>query len=201
MPPHWLSSIEIEIVAVAEALRQHDTLDNTEVELIADAAAGCAELCTAVSKRTWRSTARVGQVVELIATGTAKGQPGSRRGKMARAVLRFVEGFWRRRPDLNRGWRFCRQGRDVYLVDSSCFLVSPTPPFSLVFGRYCSQVVPNCGRAAFVPHAPTLRLRHGPPSFGCADARRVRRQPVDWILCRGQAETNCALRWPAGRGV
>ena len=50
---------------------------------------------------------------------------------------------WRRRPDLNRGWRFCRQGRDVYLVDSSCFLVGPTPPFSLVLGSYCSQVVPR----------------------------------------------------------
>jgi hypothetical protein len=45
--------------------------------------------------------------------------------------------------DLNRGWRFCRQGRNVYLVDSSCFLVGPTPGFSLVFGRYCSQIVPN----------------------------------------------------------
>src|SRR3954462_491993 len=23
-------------------------------------------------------------------------------------ALRFTQGFWRRRPDLNRGWRFCR---------------------------------------------------------------------------------------------
>jgi len=50
---------------------------------------------------------------------------------------------WRRRPDLNRGSRFCRQGRNVYLVDSSCLLVGPTPSFSLVFGRYCSQIVPK----------------------------------------------------------
>ena len=35
-------------------------------------------------------------------------------------------------PDLNRRWRFCRQGRDGYLVDSSCFLVGPTRPFSPV---------------------------------------------------------------------
>ena len=66
-----------------------------------------------------------------------------------------VEGvFWRRRPDLNRGWRFCRQGRDVYLVDSSCFLVGPAPSFSLVFGRYCSQVVPrsvDCDRVIPTP--------------------------------------------------
>ena len=58
-------------------------------------------------------------------------------------MIEFELENWRRRPDLNRGWRFCRQGRDVYLVDSSCFLVGPTPPFSLVFGRNCSQVVPN----------------------------------------------------------
>jgi hypothetical protein len=36
-----------------------------------------------------------------------------------------------------------RQGKNVYLVDSSCFLVGPTPPFSLMFGPDCSQVVPN----------------------------------------------------------
>jgi hypothetical protein len=57
----------------------------------------------------------------------------------------FPSENWRRRPDLNRGWRFCRQGRDAYLVDSSCFLVGPTTPFSPVFGRNCSQVVPKPG--------------------------------------------------------
>ena len=50
---------------------------------------------------------------------------------------------WRRRPDLNRGWRFCRQGRDVHLVVSSCFLVGRVPSSSPVFGRNCSQVVPT----------------------------------------------------------
>ena len=55
----------------------------------------------------------------------------------------FRKKFWRRHPDLNRGWRSCRQGRDVYLVDSSCFLVGPVPPFVPVFGRYCSQLVPK----------------------------------------------------------
>jgi hypothetical protein len=28
-------------------------------------------------------------------------------------AMRFSKEFWRRRPDLNRGWRFCRQGRIV----------------------------------------------------------------------------------------
>jgi hypothetical protein len=58
----------------------------------------------------------------------------------------IVEENWRRRPDLNRGWRFCRQGLDVYLVDSSCFLVGPTPPSCLVFGCNCSQIVPKFAR-------------------------------------------------------
>jgi len=65
---------------------------------------------------------------------------------------------WRRRPDLNRGWRFCRQGRDAYLVDSSCFLVGPTPPFSLVFGRNCSQIVPTFAD----PQMPLARIKARP---------------------------------------
>jgi hypothetical protein len=31
----------------------------------------------------------------------------------------------------------------MQIVDSSCFLVGPAPPFSPVFGRKCSQVVPK----------------------------------------------------------
>jgi hypothetical protein len=58
---------------------------------------------------------------------------------------RFLKNLWARRPDLNRGWRFCRLGLDVYLVDSSCFLVGPAPRFSPVFGRICSQIVPTPG--------------------------------------------------------
>ena len=65
---------------------------------------------------------------------------------------------WRRRSDLNRGWRFCRQGRDVYLVDSSCFLVGPTPSFSPVFGRNCSQVVPRFGDCERLMPTPQSRL-------------------------------------------
>ena len=43
---------------------------------------------------------------------------------------------WRRRPDLNRGWRFCRFNRVVNHVVSCWFLVSPAPPFCLVLGPY-----------------------------------------------------------------
>ena len=69
---------------------------------------------------------------------------------------------------MNRGWRFCRQGRDVYLVDSSCFLVGPYPPFSLVFGRYCSEVVPK-----FIGLVPLRTDRAIMSRCGGADARRV----------------------------
>ena len=44
---------------------------------------------------------------------------------------------------MNRGWRFCRQGQSLYLVDSSCFLVGATPPLFPVLVRRCSQVVPT----------------------------------------------------------
>jgi hypothetical protein len=46
-------------------------------------------------------------------------------------------------PGFEPGMEVLQQGQDVYLVDSSCFLVGVTPPFSLVVGRYCSQVVPS----------------------------------------------------------
>src|SRR5438094_8773561 len=94
---------------------------------------------------------------------------------------------WRRRPDLNRGWRFCRQGRDVYLVDSSCFLVGPTPSFFPVFGRNCSQVVPKFLTVAALSQRrvlervrvqyacfPTLRTRAATPR------RQVRLGGIEW---------------------
>jgi hypothetical protein len=58
-------------------------------------------------------------------------------------MIEFELENWRRRPDLNRGWRFCRQGQIVYPVDSSCVLVGPTLPSYPVFGPYCSQIVPT----------------------------------------------------------
>ena len=49
---------------------------------------------------------------------------------------------WRRPADLNRGWRSCRQGLDVCLANSSCFLVGTAPPFSPVFRRG-SRILPS----------------------------------------------------------
>ncbi len=42
---------------------------------------------------------------------------------------------WRRRPDLNRGWRFCRFNGVVNRVVSCWSLVGPAPRSYLVFGR------------------------------------------------------------------
>src|SRR5688572_25750966 len=44
--------------------------------------------------------------------------------------------YWRRRPDLNRGWRFCRFHGVVNRVVSCWSLVRPAPPFCLVLGPY-----------------------------------------------------------------
>ena len=99
--------------------------------------------------------------------------PGLRRATFA-WIMR--EG-WRRRPDLNRGWRFCRQGRDVYLVDSSCFLVGPTPPFSPVFGRYCSQIVPKSGDSERQEALSRLRSAHDQIAVGIADGHRAFADP------------------------
>src|SRR5262245_16896609 len=44
-------------------------------------------------------------------------------------------------PGFEQGWRFCRQGRIVYLVGSSCFLVGPAPPF---FHGVRAQLFPSC---------------------------------------------------------
>src|SRR5262245_1203112 len=81
-------------------------------------------------------------------------------------AIQFSEGIWRRRPDLNRGWRFCRQGRIVYLIDSSWLLAGPAPSFSPVLGRNCSQVVPN-----FLLHRTEASLplgRRSPANAECA---------------------------------
>jgi hypothetical protein len=50
--------------------------------------------------------------------------------------VEFEPKNWRRRPDLNRGWRFCRFNGVVNRVVSCWFLVCPAPPFCLVLGPY-----------------------------------------------------------------
>src|SRR5262249_55234899 len=47
---------------------------------------------------------------------------------------------WRRRPDLNRGRRFCRFHRVLHVVDSSCSLVCGIPRFLAYFGRSWTEV-------------------------------------------------------------
>src|SRR4029450_9306389 len=65
------------------------------------------------------------------------------------AVLITKKG-WRRRPDLNRGWRFCRLSRNGYVVDSSCFLVSARPSFYPVFGQFWTHIGPKFANRFFV---------------------------------------------------
>ena len=56
-------------------------------------------------------------------------------------IVEFAPKNWRRRPDLNRGWRFCRFRRVPFLDGWSCFLVRGTRRFYVVFGRFCSRIV------------------------------------------------------------
>ena len=51
-------------------------------------------------------------------------------------ALSLFEEIWRRRPDLNRGWRFCRLNGVVNGVVSCWSLVGPALPFCPVFGWY-----------------------------------------------------------------
>ncbi len=79
---------------------------------------------------------------------------------------RISEEKWRRRPDLNRGWRFCRFRRVRYLVDSPCSLVCGVPWCSLVFGRSWTEVglrLSASGRTFARPQVEaTMRRRTGP---------------------------------------
>jgi hypothetical protein len=107
--------------------------------------------------------------------------------------MRFSQEFWRPRPDLNRGLRSCRQGRDVYLVDSSCFLVGPTPSFSLVFGRYCSHVVRDFPSRSFVGllEGNEGRIESGTGSnrspLGWSRALAARARDIAASPCRGDS--------------
>jgi len=55
----------------------------------------------------------------------------------------FSEEKWRRRPDLNRGWRFCRP-YGVPIRSAWLRLLVPDDAWvSLLFGRCCSEVAPT----------------------------------------------------------
>ena len=65
-------------------------------------------------------------------------------GRGNRGSVIFLGKIWRRRPDLNRGWRFCRLGKETYVVDSSCFLVGPYPPrFPCCLGATVPKLFPS----------------------------------------------------------
>jgi hypothetical protein len=72
------------------------------------------------------------------------------------------------RPDLNRGWRFCRQGRDVYVVDSSCFLVGPTPRFPWCLGVIVPKLFPG-----LETRRARNRTAHGQMQVAIASMRRA----------------------------
>ena len=55
-----------------------------------------------------------------------------------------IRKIWRRRPDLNRGWRFCRFNGVVNRVVSCWSLVCPAPPFYLVLGPYWTTFGLRC---------------------------------------------------------
>ena len=70
---------------------------------------------------------------------------------------------WRRRPDLNRGRRFCRLSKETYVVDSSCFLVSAKPSFYPLFGRFWTHVGPKFWVEVFLSLGALEASSFGPP--------------------------------------
>ena len=73
---------------------------------------------------------------------------------------------WRRRPDLNRGWRFCRISEVVIRVVSCWSLVDPASPFCPVFGPYWTtsglqrdSSAPLSGPGAHAPSAERIQVR------------------------------------------
>jgi hypothetical protein len=105
----------------------------------------------------------------------------------------FLGKIWRRRPDLNRGWRFCRLGKETYVVDSSCFLVGPYPP---VFPAVWALLFPSCSQ---VSDGPTLLT--GEPysnTTGRRTGRRARLSRLKVTRALQAAEAGTSLKEPIG---
>jgi hypothetical protein len=66
--------------------------------------------------------------------------PGARISgpRLARSSILWKN--WRRRTDLNRGWRYCRFRLVVNDVGLSCLLVDARPRRSMLFGRFWSRI-------------------------------------------------------------
>src|SRR3970282_873337 len=96
--------------------------------------------------------------------------------------------IWRRRPDLNRGWRFCRFNGVLNRVVSRWSLVGPATPFCPVFGRYwtTSGLQPNLGGTS---HRNAFGSAIGPNA--CYPASTFRGRPPRRPFVRELA----ALRW------
>jgi hypothetical protein len=86
----------------------------------------------------------------------------------------FLRNVWRRRPDLNRGWRFCRFGAVPYVIGWPRLLVLDTSRFSLVFGRYWPQFWTQILRGR--SHDSLARFRAGAARVPAADRREGRRR-------------------------
>jgi hypothetical protein len=103
-------------------------------------------------------------------------------------TIEFELRIWRRRPDLNRGWRFCRQGWIVYLVDSSCFLVGSVIPLCLALGRYRSQIVPK-----FIEGVrPCVRERVSALGLARADGAGPAPFPANYVTTAGDRRSSRA---------
>ena len=57
----------------------------------------------------------------------------------------FVKEFWRRRPDLNRGWRFCRLSKKAMLLTRLAFWYLPDPRFTRCLGGFGPKLDPSLG--------------------------------------------------------
>ena len=62
-------------------------------------------------------------------------------------------------PGFEPGMEVLQIKRKVYVIDSSCFLVSARPSFYQVFGRFWTQVGPKLGWEVFLGLAAPDRVR------------------------------------------
>ena len=128
----WMTAARVRFLrstplSIDQSGRRAATRNREAVEVLPDLRRGAlersqlAEICRLPARR-----------IELGPFGF-KSRPRGYARRCANCAI-FPNEYWRRRPDLNRGWRFCRFRRVLYPVDSSCSLVTDVPRFSLVFG-------------------------------------------------------------------
>jgi len=88
--------------------------------------------------------------------GNTRGQPDC---AAERQTIEFELENWRRRPDLNRGSRFCRFSQVVNRVVSCWSLVGPAPPLCPVLGPYWTTSGLQTFRTGGRRHADDARVR------------------------------------------